>query len=306
MRTSSSGRPRASRASRRAGRRRSRSSCRSGSRQPRGARPSPGGPAKHWAMSSHRSASGPAATSAVSARWMRWVTSRQKSYAGPVTVCGGVLRAPRPDVARRRGQGRRGTPRPAARLAARGEGEAAGADAEVRDVLDPVADLGLDAERRVDVERVGPGLHEPRGRHRGRPTSAGRTTASAARRGTRAAPRRGAPGRRASGRAARPGGDRAAGERRGVDRVLGVGQRLQHQRVPGLLVGGRGEAAASSVQARWATWVATSQPSAGVGRPPAGLVEAGHQALQPVALGGEVGEHALQHVVHAGRAPGRG
>ena len=38
-------------------------------------------------MSSHRSASGPTATRAVSARCTRWVTSRQKSYAGPVTVC---------------------------------------------------------------------------------------------------------------------------------------------------------------------------------------------------------------------------
>ena len=44
-----------------------------------GSRPPPAGPAKHWAMSSHASAPGPSATRSVSARWTRWVASRQKS-----------------------------------------------------------------------------------------------------------------------------------------------------------------------------------------------------------------------------------
>src|SRR6185437_9133801 len=50
-----------------------------------GARPGPDGPAKACAMSSQASASGPIATNRRSARCRRWVTSRQKSSAGPVT-----------------------------------------------------------------------------------------------------------------------------------------------------------------------------------------------------------------------------
>lgn len=53
-----------------------------------GGRPVPGGPAKAWAMSSQRSASGPTASTARSVRWARWVTRRQKSRAGPVTRWG--------------------------------------------------------------------------------------------------------------------------------------------------------------------------------------------------------------------------
>src|SRR3546814_1238083 len=53
----------------------------------RASRPVPGFPAKHWAMPSHVSASVPTATRSVSARLMRWVTSRQKSWAEPVTRC---------------------------------------------------------------------------------------------------------------------------------------------------------------------------------------------------------------------------
>src|SRR5262249_50623940 len=52
----------------------------------RGSRPTPGGTAKAWAISSHASATGRVATRARSARWLRWVTRRAKSYAGPVTV----------------------------------------------------------------------------------------------------------------------------------------------------------------------------------------------------------------------------
>lgn len=45
----------------------------------------PGGPAKACAIDSHWRATGPSAATAVSCRCRRWVTSRQKSSAGPVT-----------------------------------------------------------------------------------------------------------------------------------------------------------------------------------------------------------------------------
>ena len=47
----------------------------------------------------------------------------------------------------------------------------------------------------------------------------------------------------------------------------------------------------SSVQARCATWCATSHPVAGVGAAPALLVERRHQRLEPVALRLEVRQH---------------
>src|SRR5699024_8542042 len=50
-------------------------------------RPGPDGPANACAMSSQCPASAPTATSAVSARCVRWVASRQKSYADPLTRC---------------------------------------------------------------------------------------------------------------------------------------------------------------------------------------------------------------------------
>ena len=58
---------------------------------------------------------------------------------------------------------------------------------------------------------------------------------------------------------------------------------------------------ASSVQARWAIWCATSQPAAGVGvRQPASSRPATSR-VEPVALGGEVGEHGLEDGVWCSR-----
>ncbi len=54
----------------------------------RAARPSPLGPANACANPNHSSASAPTATRSRLARLARWVTSRQKSNAGPVTFCG--------------------------------------------------------------------------------------------------------------------------------------------------------------------------------------------------------------------------
>ena len=113
-------------------------------------------------MDSQVLASRPTATREVSARLTRWVTSRQKSYAEPVTVCAassGPQAHRSPDGAvsvdpELLGRGVEAVGR---------EREVAGADPEVRDVADPVAHLGLGAERRVHVEGVRPGLHEAGG-----------------------------------------------------------------------------------------------------------------------------------------------
>jgi len=47
--------------------------------------PVPGLPAKAWAMDNHSWATGPVTSSARSSGCRRWVTSRQKSSAGPRT-----------------------------------------------------------------------------------------------------------------------------------------------------------------------------------------------------------------------------
>src|ERR1019366_386586 len=51
-----------------------------------GGRPGPGGPANAWAIDIHSSARSPSTTSPVSATFRRWVTTRQKSSAVPVTL----------------------------------------------------------------------------------------------------------------------------------------------------------------------------------------------------------------------------
>ena len=152
----------------------------------------------------------------VSARFTRWVTSRQKSYAAPVTVCAassGPQAHRSPDGAvrsiRNSSVGGGG--------AMRRERAVAGANAEVGDVPDAVGDLGLDVERRVYVERVRPGLHEPRGGHGGgghrrpvprdpRPGGVGRAASRRAGRAPYASARAGpaAPRCRRSGRPGRP------------------------------------------------------------------------------------------------------
>ena len=103
--------------------------------------PSPGGPAKACAMPSHRSASSPTATRSVSSRCTRWVASRQKSYAEPVTDCAassGPHAQVSPDGATQLHAellGRRLEP-------VHAEGVVAGAHAEVGDVSHPVGRLG--------------------------------------------------------------------------------------------------------------------------------------------------------------------
>ena len=51
---------------------------------PSGRRPVPAAPAKAWAIAIHSMAAGPSMTRARSLRCLRWVTSRQKSSAGPL------------------------------------------------------------------------------------------------------------------------------------------------------------------------------------------------------------------------------
>ncbi len=206
---------------------------------------------------------------------------------GPVATSGGVgavhaLGDQEAEVVRRPGHGLRGVLRPPGphgprgrdegdpellrrrRLAADGEAEVARAHAEVGDVPHPVGDRRLDAECLVDVEPVRPGLHEPRGGHRRRrhgrpvprhllavgvrPQRRGQRLPAAAPAGEqrrRAAPRR--PPARPCRRRGR--GPPAPPARRASHACLSVAA----------------ASAASSVQARWATWVATSQPAAGVG-----------------------------------------
>ena len=133
----------------------------------------------------------------------------------------------------------------------------------------------LDAERVGDVEAVRPGLHEPRGRHRGRRSSAGRTTASSAlgyaaqrlgaaragpcRQRASSSPRRATPPPRAASSSTKPVGSsmRAAS--------TSASQRR--------LVGAAAMTAASSVQARCATWCGDVPAGGRRRRAPARLVE---------------------------------
>ena len=128
----------------------------------------PGGPAKAWAMSSQRSASGPVATRSRSSRWRRWVTRRQKSYAEPRHRLRGVVRSPRPQLARgcdeldpellgwaARGRARRRRSCGCGRRGGRRAGPGRSARASM-------------PERLGHVERVRPGLHEARRGHRRR------------------------------------------------------------------------------------------------------------------------------------------
>ena len=334
MSTSSCARPRASRASRRAGRRRSRSSCRSGcglgsrDRPPVPRRAGRRRPARCRATARRRA---PVATRSVSARWTRWVTSRQKSYAEPVTVCA-ASSGPQVQVSPDgRGQldpellGRRLEP-------VHREGEVAGADAEVGDVPDPVGRLGRrrraprstsSACAQVSMNRA---VAIEAGRHRrAEPRHLLPVGQAAQRRGER---RR---GRAASGRAAPAGGSRGDLERGGVDVARRVVDRRQHQRRPrpalsvargerrlvgpeqvgdlggDVPAGGRGRACASPSSSRPATALQSRSPSAvevgeqvrasevGHAARSEGVVEGGGPLVEdPVAAAGVVGDRVGQ------------
>ncbi len=266
----------------------------------RAALPSPGGPAKAWAMSSQRSASGP---------------RRDEVGVGPVHPLGhqpaevdgrpghrlrGVLGSPRPDVAVGSGQvdaellGRHVQP-------VGGEGEVAGAYAEVGDVADPRRLLRLDPERLVHVEAVGPRLHEARGRHRGR-------------RHRRAEPRQLLAVRHLGERggqllAARPPALQqvgVAGDLEGarVDEAVRVRDGGEHHLVPrGLALrrtGPRGQRR-DLVGPRQVGDLGGDVPPGRRGRRvPARVVEVGDERVEPVPLGGEVGEDGAEHIGHVG------
>ena len=267
-------RPRAARAWPRGGRRRNRCSCRRGGpgletlagarpQPPVGPRPSPGGPAKAWAMSSQRSASGPVATRSRSSRWRRWVTRRQKSYADPRTDCAasaGPHSHSSPD-----GRAQLDPELLGRRLErVHAVGVVAGAHTQVGDVPDPVGRLGRGAERLGHVERVRPGLHEARGGHRRRAHRRPEPrhllaggVAPQRRLKTRPAQHATGPGSRprspsllrAPRRRRTPPGRRWPSGRPASQATLSVAAKT----------------ATSSVHARCTTWVAMSQPAAGVG-----------------------------------------
>ena len=147
-----------------------------------------------------------------------------------------------------------------------------------------------DAERVGDVEAVRPGLHEAGGGHRGRAHRrpepghllAGgvgaqrlleRRTATARQRASRSA-RSALPPSSASA-STKPSGRRSPARTSASQASLSVAAAT----------------ATSSVQARWATWVATSQPARRGRRAPAGVVEVGDEdRLEGGALGGEVAQ----------------
>ncbi len=58
--------------------------------------------------------------------------------------------------------------------------------------------------------------------------------------------------------------------------------------------------ATSSVHARCTTWVAMSQPAAGVGVRQPGVVERRDQVVEGGALLGEIPEHLVEKVAHPG------
>ena len=167
------------------------------------------------------------------------------------------------------------------------EREVAGAYAEVRDVPDPVGPLGLDAERVVHVERVRPGLHEPRGRHRRRrhrraePRHLLRRAGTA--RSAAAAPSRALP-QRASSACGRQPGDL---DRLLVDVPRRVRDRLEHERVPRLSCVGRRRRPRprrSRAGARPGSRRSSRRPGVGVCQPSASRPATVFQSWSPSAL----------------------
>ena len=137
-------------------------------------------------------------------------------------------------------------------------------------MLDPVGDLRPVTEGVVDIERVGPGLHEARGRHRRRRHRRSEPRHLLA---IRDSSRSATPSavRPASHRASRSAGASWASSMGAlVDEAGRVGDRLQHHRrptppCPRRVSAWAASTATSSVHSRWAIVVAIVQPSAGTG-----------------------------------------
>ena len=130
-----------------------------------GRRPSPGGPAKAWAMSIHSSAAGPSTSSSTSSRWRRCVTTRQKSSAGPRDRS---ARRPGPTL-HESPDGATSSTRTGVSSGVSSVGDVAeppGADADVGHVAQAIGRSPLDPECVGDVLTVGPRLHQPSGDER--------------------------------------------------------------------------------------------------------------------------------------------
>ena len=130
---------------------------------------------------------------------------------------------------------------------------------------DPVGGLGLGRRARRGRQRVRPGLHEPRGRHRRRRHRRPEPRHLLALGIARAAPRRARrarPPQRASSACGGEPGDLVRRRRRRSRR----GRRSPRSTIAShASLSVAAATAASSVQSRWAIWVATVQPAAGVG-----------------------------------------
>ena len=211
-------------------------------------------------MSSQRSASAPVATRSVSARWTRWVTRRQKSPALPVTVCaassGPQLQTSPEGATRSMRNSSAGASRPWtewAKLRVRTPRWATWRIRSVSSTSTPrpsctsrlCAQVSISRAVAIDVADIGGpnhGIFSPFG-----------IATSAARRSARA--RRQRPIRSSSWASASawastyPSGSAIAPRTTASHASLSVAALT----------------ATSSVQARWATCVATSQPGAGVG-----------------------------------------
>ena len=233
-----------------------------------------------------------------SARWRRWVTSRQKSSAGPVTRCGGVVRAP---TSRARPSGRsarRGTARPA--RAGRGPGRRSrgcarrcarrGAAGRWRLASTPSASATSCPCAQVSMSRavaIEVGAHrrpEPRQLRR--------------RRARRPARRPGRRGRPARSRAARPAALRPARRRR-RRRSRRSGRAPARARPGTRRRRWRRASTTSSVQARWAIWWAIVQPGGGGRRAPTRAPAAARRARRGRRLSARRSARTAVEVGHA-------
>ncbi len=209
---------------------------------------------------------------------------------------GGVVRPPRPHLAagRRELDAHLGVGHVESVV---DEGVAAGAHADVGDVLDAVGDLGLDVQGLVDVQRVRPSLHEARGHHRG-----GRHRRAEPRhllpRGKRAervaSAARAASQRVSSSSAGRPASSSAPVSTKPVGSAMAASTIASQDAWS--TCARAAAVAVSSVQSRCATWVATVQPACRGGARPLGVVEDGDGGAQPVSFGGEVGQQVVEQV----------
>ena len=132
---------------------------------PRCQRPGPGGPANACAIVSQRFASSPSAVTSRVAGARRWVTSRQKSSAEPVTRCG-ASSGPQFHVVPSGAISSTRNGSAGAVKAVDREREIACADADVGDGAQPRGRGPLHPDGVGDVEAVRPRLHQPGGGHR--------------------------------------------------------------------------------------------------------------------------------------------